>query len=331
MDHRTPPPITANHQPSEAPELPSAVTPSDILLARDVLGLGMSRRALYEALRTGRLIRLRPGAGIDADLWRRLSPRERCIADHLIFALTRPAALSRPPVFSHDSALLLHGLSLVALPSRLHVAGSPRPHHHAPDVTTHEDPYAQAGAHVDRYGVDTVAPPVALVQSLLSLPFADGLVLADQALDRGLSRELGYELLARGGSRHRARAQAVLDAADAASESVLESQTRAELVRYGVPRPVLQLPVRTGRGWRRLDMAWEEERVALEVDGRAKYFDFGPTDAAIYQERKREVELMERGWLILRTDAARVLHQPGTTARMVARTLAQRRGRRRRD
>ncbi len=156
-----PPPITANHQPSGtpgrwtaapsasgAPELPPAVTPSDILLARDVLGLGMSRRAFYEALRTGRLIRLRPGADIDADLWQRLSPRERRIADHLAFALTRPAALSRPPVFSHDSALLLHGLSLVALPSRLHVAGSPRPHRHAADVTTHEDPYAQARVHL---------------------------------------------------------------------------------------------------------------------------------------------------------------------------------------
>ncbi|QQC59843.1 hypothetical protein I6H58_02370 [Rothia kristinae] len=307
------------------------MTPSDILLARDLLGLGMSRRAFYEALRTGRLIRLRPGAGIDADLWQRLSPRERRITDHLTFALTRPAALSRPPVFSHDSALLLHGLSLVALPSRLHVAGSPRPHHHAADVTTHEDPHAQARVHLDRYGVDTVAPPVALVQSLLILPFADGLVLADQALDRGLSREHGCELLARGGSRHRARAQAVLDAADAASESVLESQARAELIRHGVPRPVLQLPVRTERGWRRLDMAWEDELVALEVDGRTKYFDYEPTDVAISQERKREVELMERGWLILRTDAARVLHQPGATARLVARSLAQRRGLRRRD
>ncbi|MFJ4210340.1 hypothetical protein ACIPY2_17945 [Paenarthrobacter sp. NPDC089675] len=36
--------------------------------------------------------------------------------------------------------------------------------------------------------------------------------------------------------------------------------------------------------------------MALEFDGKIKYFDYAPTDEVIYRERQREKALMELGW-----------------------------------
>ncbi|WP_306672936.1 hypothetical protein [Paenarthrobacter sp. UW852] len=40
--------------------------------------------------------------------------------------------------------------------------------------------------------------------------------------------------------------------------------------------------------------------VALEFDGRVKYFDYEPTGQVIYRERQRENALMEQRWVFIR-------------------------------
>lgn len=45
-----------------------------------------------------------------------------------------------------------------------------------------------------------------------------------------------------------------------------------------------------------------EKRVVLEFDGKAKYFDYRPTDEAVLLERQRESALVEAGWAVIRLE-----------------------------
>ena len=51
-----------------------------------------------------------------------------------------------------------------------------------------------------------------------------------------------------------------------------------------------------------MDFAWKVEKVALEFDGKTKYFDYRPTAEVIFEERRREKALTEDGWLFVRVE-----------------------------
>jgi very-short-patch-repair endonuclease len=51
-----------------------------------------------------------------------------------------------------------------------------------------------------------------------------------------------------------------------------------------------------------MDFAWKVEKVALEFDGKSKYFDYRPTDEVLFEERRREKALTEDGWLFVRVE-----------------------------
>ena len=93
-----------------------------------------------------------------------------------------------------------------------------------------------------------------------------------------------------------------LELADPRSESAGESLTRELLDRIGITPPQLQYVVRTPLGEHRLDLAWPERKVALEFDGRTKYFDYRPTSDVVFAERRREKALMEQGWTFIRVE-----------------------------
>ena len=71
-------------------------------------------------------------------------------------------------------------------------------------------------------------------------------------------------------------------------------------MRLRIEPPELQVEVRTTEGRHRLDFAWRDKKLALEFDGRVKYFDYAPTEEVIFQERQREKALMEDGWTFIR-------------------------------
>ena len=93
-----------------------------------------------------------------------------------------------------------------------------------------------------------------------------------------------------------------LELVDPRSESAGESLTRELLDRLGIEPPELQYVVRTPLGEHRLDFAWPERKVALEFDGRTKYFDYGPAADVVFAERRREKALMEQGWTFVRIE-----------------------------
>ncbi len=77
----------------------------------------------------------------------------------------------------------------------------------------------------------------------------------------------------------------VLANVDARSESPGETLTRDLLRELLIEPPALQHWIQTRQGRHRVDFAWADRRVVLEFDGRSKYFDYRPTDQAVFMER----------------------------------------------
>jgi very-short-patch-repair endonuclease len=128
-------------------------------------------------------------------------------------------------------------------------------------------------------------------------------ILVDHAArmgaDLGLLRSQCSDLAGRNGVIALRRA---LELADPRSESAGESLTRELLNRLRITPPELQYLVQSPYGEHRLDFAWPERKVALEFDGRTKYFDYQPTGDVLFAERRREKALTEQGWTFLRIE-----------------------------
>ena len=109
--------------------------------------------------------------------------------------------------------------------------------------------------------------------------------------------------------------------ADAGAESALESESRVVLAQISCPAPTLQKVVRTSIGDFRMDFCWERERVAGEVDGRAKYFEPQYTNGADpaevhYREKRRREALEAEGWQLVRWGKAELRNRQELVKRL---------------
>lgn len=109
---------------------------------------------------------------------------------------------------------------------------------------------------------------------------------------------------------------AVLALVDPRAESPMESRARVALVLAGMP-PEVQYPVEL-RGRRyRLDLAFPEQRIAVEYDGADHR-----TQRRARLDLAREAALTAAGWRILRFDAYEVLFRPDRIVAAVRAALA---------
>jgi predicted transcriptional regulator of viral defense system len=199
-------------------------------------------------------------------------------AAHLLDVAAAIAATQSRAAGSHRSAAIVHGLSLVGPPGanrvdltrtldgqgsrsrrpgiRLHVAALPAGH-----VTWCR-------------GVPVTSVARTVVDLARTLPFAEGVVVADSALrDTQATQEELADLVAQcarwPGIQ---RARRVVAFADPLGESVLESVSRAAFHQHGLPPPELQV-------WLgdedeivgRVDFLWRQHRTVAEADGAVKY------------------------------------------------------------
>lgn len=133
--------------------------------------------------------------------------------------------------------------------------------------------------------------------------YQPGLIAAESSLWMGADRELiGSTLNTMRGHKGIARARQVMANASSLSESPGETLALDAIRAMRIPMPEQQVRVETRNGVHRLDFAWRELKVALEFDGRSKYFDYAPTDEVLFQERRREKALVEEGWIIIRIE-----------------------------
>ena len=141
----------------------------------------------------------------------------------------------------------------------------------------------------------TTAPRTALDLARIR-PLDDAVVQVDQFLRPGVGlldelREAAATMTGRD-CRH---IRTVAELADGLAESPQETRLRLLLHRSGLPKPVAQHRVRTGRIFQaRVDFAWPEHRLALEYEGR-----WHGEAQNVDPDRQRLNRLTAAGWRVL--------------------------------
>ncbi|WP_427173504.1 type IV toxin-antitoxin system AbiEi family antitoxin domain-containing protein [Arthrobacter sp. 92] len=269
-----------------------------------LLELGYGSRAIKALVGSGELVRLRHGCYLRASLWSRQTPAVR--SRQVIFAHAHGTRTTSTGsfVYSHTSAARMHRLFLWGADDLIHVLQRVRPSNerHGRDVRCHTRAFAEHEV-VTVDGLRTTSLERTAADCAMLLSYRKALIVMDQALRNGADlAELRSMAAALGGRRGIRTFRKTLENADPRSESAGETLTRELILRLKIKAPQPQLEVASKAGRHRLDFGWKEERVALEFDGKTKYFDFKPTAEVLFQERRREKALMEEGWRFLRIE-----------------------------
>jgi very-short-patch-repair endonuclease len=101
-------------------------------------------------------------------------------------------------------------------------------------------------------------------------------------------------------------------------ESVLESAFARLCVAYQLPAPELQHEVVVGGKRRRIDAAWPNLMLAVEVDGFASRIDRG----RFQDDRTRQNALVQAGWTVIRFTWEDVIHRPLHVATQIREVLS---------
>lgn len=283
----------------------------------------------------GDLVRIRRGSYYPTEQWVALDDVARFRLTLEAFAWANPGA-----VFCGETALFLDGIPVVKAPttidvattsrSRLGASSSPfdvrgstdmaRRARSVPSVPVRRHFHASIDP-VDTDGHLTVAPEVALVETLIHGKFARALTVADGLL----RREPSVPLLDRAPitsainnlqyATHRRRVETTARLARVGAESPGESVSRAIMLLFGFQEPLLQVEHSDAAGFiGRTDFTWPPglevaqelnlERVG-EFDGWGKYFNAAlhPGEdamAVIRREKRRENRLLASGRPVLR-------------------------------
>lgn len=206
--------------------------------------------------------------------------------------------------YSHTSAARLRRLYLWKVDDAIHILQKVRPssERRGKDVRCHTRPYAEHDVTVVD-GLRTTALERTVADCAMLLRYRQALILTDHALRLGAGPSaLGAMAAGLDGRRGIQTFRRVLATADPRSESPGETLARELIFRLKIRAPEPQLQVSSPAGRHRLDFGWKEEKVALEFDGRTKYFDYAPTAEVIFEERQREKALTEDGWLFVRVE-----------------------------
>lgn len=212
-------------------------------------------------------------------------------------ALSAAEVVQRCPtaVFSHEESVRRHGLELVGDSGRRRVTVPRNASHVVLDgwqVLRRDLRDDEWDLYEDGSRATTVARCVAELAG--ELPLDEAVALADSALRQKLIAVsvLVAVLTAKRGP-HPAARRAVAALLDKRSGSVLESLFRVLVVLAGLPAPVAQHLI---EGVGRVDFAWLQQRVVVELDG----FAFHSDRASYRNDRARMNELERQGWRVLR-------------------------------
>jgi hypothetical protein len=199
-------------------------------------------------------------------------------ADHLLKVAAALAATCSRSAGSHHSAAQVHGLSLIrsAAAELVHVTRSPGDRGSRtgrPGIRVHQAalPAEQVVLH---RGVPVTSVGRTVVDLARTLPFAEGVAVADSALRAGQTsrNELDTVIARCGRWPGLQRARRVAAFSDPRAESVLESISRAAFHELGLPPPELQVWVGDeGEIIGRVDFLWRRYRTIAEADGVIKY------------------------------------------------------------
>lgn len=223
-------------------------------------------------------------------------------ASHLLKVAAALVVTGSRSVGSHHSAAQVHGLSLVrpACPGRVELTRAPDDHGsrtRRPGILLHVA--ALPAEHVTKCrGVPVTSVARTVIDLARTLPFAEGVAVADSALrDTQTSPD---ELAAALAQCPRwpgiQRARRVISFADPLAESVLESISRALFHEHGLPPPELQVWVGDEDDIAgRVDFLWRRYRTIAEADGAIKY----TRPAQAMAQLNRDARLRDAGFEVV--------------------------------
>lgn len=284
------------------------ISPSD-----DPLAEGRARR-LLGAAKTGTLHRLRYAKYVEAETWVTLDSGEKHrLKMHAVNASAKHCA----PICSGESAAILWGLPVAALPEHVQINISPGSGQRSAGLarrrifpTIEPGPWEIDGLAVT--GKIQTAVELALRQQFPSALAAMDRLLnieplaAEQFSHPVLAPQVIEAILKLPSKTKMRRALAVVDLAVAESGSVGESISRANMHLAGLPTPTLQKRFDDTDGLiGYTDFDWQEFGVAGELDGRVKYRNpeylrgRDPSEVVI-AEKEREDRLRALGLTVVR-------------------------------
>ncbi|MBO0685854.1 MAG: DUF559 domain-containing protein, partial [Candidatus Dormibacteraeota bacterium] len=149
-------------------------------------------------------------------------------------------------------------------------------------------------------------------------PLVEAVVAVDMALHARLveMRELRACAAEGRGRKGIVQLRRVLDLAEPAAESAMETRLRLMLVLSGLPRPQVQVSLhdQAGRFLGRTDLYYPAQRLCLEYDG-------GTHRESLAEDNRRQNRLLNAGFHLLRFTAADVLRTPETLVAQVRQAL----------
>lgn len=325
---------------------------------------GRSSRDLSRAYAAGRLVRPRRGVYLPTDEW-----LSGTAADRYAITTASLAAAGPSPVLCRETALMAWGVEFARTPTHVRYrttsrarSGSTRPAgiygnesvalkawtasrrgqmlpQGYPEAKHWWEPVSANRLTVPHLGLSLAMEPfdAAFADTIHRLPFTEAVVVVDALLagrDGLKVRRTAGQLRALQASlptaSARARTGGVLDFADAGSESVGESFSRALMWELGFEMPQLQVSItRDGRWIARADFCWPKLKLVGEFDGLQKYLRSrklsGKSAAeAVVAEKLREDEIRAAGYGVVRwiwddllepTRLAAALHRAGVPRR----------------
>jgi very-short-patch-repair endonuclease len=213
-------------------------------------------------------------------------------------------------VAAGPTAALLHGFDLVRAPVVQHVVVPRRRHTSSPLGCRLHRLDLHPSEVVVRRGLAVTGALRTVRDCARWLPLAEAVAVADCALRRRAVTSAQLQAIVEAAPRSPVRSALarVLALVDDRSESVLESLARVALALAGIPTPVPQLRIgdRHGVEVARVDLAWPEARVVLELDG----FAYHSSRRDAHRDRLRANRLVLLGWQVLRAGWEETLGGP---------------------
>lgn len=302
------------------------MSPNDqvALVAESQYGLLTYPQAIRSGL-TARTIRRRLGAARWVPVYQgvyRVAGAPQSCNQQLLAAIL---ASGPSAVASHRAAARLWGLDGFVQPVReLSVPRSQRPR--LADATVHCSTDLDRSVATTQAGIPVSSP----ARTLLDLGAVMQPWRVERAVDCAVGRKLvtlpglwaELEAVARRGRRGAGVLRKLLEDRGVTGgncDTVLEARMLRVLRTHGVPMPICQYEVRVGeRLLGRVDFAYPENRLAVEVDG----YESHSSLEAFRSDRARQNDLVEAGWTVLRFTWHDVNNRPGHVAARILRVLA---------
>lgn len=173
---------------------------------------------------------------------------------------------------------------------------------------------------VERLGLPATSALRTVVELGSRPPLVEAVIAVDMALHAHLVEMEDLRLCAadRPGRKGVVQLRQVVNLAEPAAESPMETRVRLLLVQSGLPRPEVQATLKDERGLflGRTDLYYPVHRLCLEYDG-------GTHRESLAEDNRRQNRLLNAGFRLLRFTAADVLRAPDSVVSQVRQALGR--------